>query len=325
MLSTRNPTDMRGYWCENSRVVLSDSLAPPEPAGGDLLLRTVLALAEPADERPLGFRGVPGSNFVARVEDAPAPHREWIGRRVAVSPMVTCGACDFCRGGAAGVCESREVMGLEGRAGGLATLVSAPVRNVVELPDRLADEHAVFAWSVAKAARISAAARVGRSHFVSVLGDRPLALLVAQLLTRHCERVRVLGHGVWSASECERLGIRFRPLGDVGRRRDQHVVVDCSSGALAGVGVHLLRPRGTLVLASSPTPAAIDLALLASREGSAIGVAGGNIVEGVSLLAAGALDVSGMIGSREDCPKVLAASVTPATLVQFAQAALPSR
>jgi hypothetical protein len=67
----------------------------------------------------------------------------------------------------------------------------------------------------------------------------------------------------------------------------------------------------------------LDLSHAASREATISGVFGGNIVEGVSLLASGALDVSGMLGSREVLPAALAGSPAPATLVQFEPAVLP--
>ncbi len=315
---------MRAYWSDSTRTVLKDTCPVPACPSDSALIQTRLALAEPADERPPAFRGIPGSHFIGTVHSAPQMHAAWIGKRVAVSPLVTCASCEFCRGGAAGICSSRVVMGYEGRDGGLAELVVAPVRNLVELPPRLSDDHAVLAWSVAKAARIAAAARVSRGSFVTVLGDRPLALIVAQLLSRHCEHVRVLGHGVWSGTECERLGIRFRPIGDVGRRHDQQVVVDCSGGSLASVGSQLLRPRGLLLLTSTlRLEAGFDLSHTASREATISGVFGGNIVEGVSLLASGALDVTGMLGSREVLPTALAASPAPATLVQFEPAVVP--
>ncbi len=316
---------MRGYWCENSTCDLSERLIAPACPHDHVLLRTRFAVAEPPDERPAGFRGVPGSQFVGTVDSAAPSLTSWIGKRAVASPLVTCGTCEFCRGGAAAVCRSRAVMGVEGRDGGLAELVAVPARNLVELPARLPDEHAVFAWTTARAARIAAAARAGRSAFVTVLGDRPLALLVAQLLSRQCEHVRVLGHGVWSSGECERIGLRFRSIDDVGRRHDQQIVVDCSGGTLAPVAVHLLRARGLLILVNSPRLAAqLDIGVLASLEATVTGVSGGTIVEGVSLLTSGAVDVRGMIGARVAAPVSLALPAAPATLVEFVGAPAPA-
>src|SRR5262249_47441790 len=59
------------------------------------------------------------------------------GARVAVNPMVTCGACDWCLDGRVHLCPSRQLISMPPRPGALAELVRVPERNLVPVPDRL--------------------------------------------------------------------------------------------------------------------------------------------------------------------------------------------
>jgi acryloyl-coenzyme A reductase len=66
----------------------------------------------------------------------------WLGRRVAVEPIVACGECDFCRAGAGeNYCRSWTLIGVH-RWGGRAELVAVPARNLVPLPDNVAFDQA---------------------------------------------------------------------------------------------------------------------------------------------------------------------------------------
>lgn len=151
--------------------------------------------------------------------------------------------------------------------------------------------------------------------------------MVAQLLSRDsASTCASLGHGVWSSGECERTGLRFRSIDHVGRRHDQQIVVDCSGGTLAPVAVHLLLcvrapPPSSSTRRASPQ---LDIGVLASLEATVTGVSGGTIVEGVSLLTSGAVDVRGMIGARVAAPVSLALPAAPATLVEFCCAPAPA-
>lgn len=59
-----------------------------------------------------------------------------VGDRVAVSPLVVCGACPLCRRGAENACLNLKVMGVH-RHGGYAELVRAPAANAAPLPAAL--------------------------------------------------------------------------------------------------------------------------------------------------------------------------------------------
>src|SRR5262252_2746410 len=59
------------------------------------------------------------------------------GARVAVNPLVPCGACNFCLDGRAHLCPSRQLISMPPRPGAFAELVRIPERNLVAVPDGL--------------------------------------------------------------------------------------------------------------------------------------------------------------------------------------------
>jgi threonine dehydrogenase-like Zn-dependent dehydrogenase len=74
-----------------------------------------------------------------------------IGTRVAIVPLVTCMECDVCLAGRTVICKQNQCLGAE-REGAWADLIAVPVRNLIPLPDGLADEvGAVATDSVATA------------------------------------------------------------------------------------------------------------------------------------------------------------------------------
>src|SRR5437867_169497 len=60
--------------------------------------------------------------------------RDWVGRRVAVTPLLSCGRCERCRAGERNLCADRRLIGVH-VPGGFAELVAVPVTSLVPLPD----------------------------------------------------------------------------------------------------------------------------------------------------------------------------------------------
>jgi 2-desacetyl-2-hydroxyethyl bacteriochlorophyllide A dehydrogenase len=57
----------------------------------------------------------------------------WKGRQVVLNPLVTCGCCDYCRGGRANLCPQRKLIGMN-RPGAFAELIAMPEENLIEAP-----------------------------------------------------------------------------------------------------------------------------------------------------------------------------------------------
>ena len=142
-----------------------------------------------------------------------------------------------------------------------------PAVNLHVLPKAVDDDQAVFVEPLAAAFQVikqlgNLGARrkcaEGAKMGDGFLGDGRLGLLVAQVLRNGGYPVRVIGKHPDKLAICEKWSIRSRALADIVPRHDQDVVVDCTGTVLAGfeLAMQMVRPRGTIVLKSTPPPRA---------------------------------------------------------------------
>lgn len=197
----------------------------------------------------MGFRGVPGHEFVGIVEQASEP--EWIGRRVAGEINCSCGTCRHCRQGLANHCPNRTVLGIVGRDGAFAEYLALPVDNLHEIPPEISDVQACFVEPLASACRILDQLHIRPADSVIVLGDGKLGLLAAQVISLTGASVLVVGEHRRKLSLLEGLGIPTRLAGDYdGTEVD--IVVECT-GNPAGLRAaqSMVKETGTIVLKST--------------------------------------------------------------------------
>ena len=152
--------------------------------------------------------------------------------------------------------------------------------------------------------------------YITVLGDGPLGLLMAQVMAKLNASVRLVGHHADKLARCERWGIKHRHVNDVGRRADQDIGVECT-GDPSGLALAMdfVRPRGTVVLksmhAGGDTP---SLAPVVMKEISLLGSRFGPIGEAVSMIARGDVDVVSLISKRmslNEGPALLRSAAQP--------------
>jgi threonine dehydrogenase-like Zn-dependent dehydrogenase len=115
-----------------------------------------------------------GHEFVGTTDD---------GRRVAVNPLISCGACELCRRGETQLCRTRVLLGAH-RAGGFAERVVVPRSLMHDLPADLDWDsaglieplaNAVHAWNLAEGP-------IGKR--VGIIGCGPIGLACLQV-ARH--------------------------------------------------------------------------------------------------------------------------------------------
>lgn len=222
----------------------------PEPSAGEALVRVLSAGICSTDieivKGYMGFRGVPGHEFVGVVEAC--RDAELVGKRVVGEINAGCGACAFCNGGLENHCPQRTVLGILGRDGAFAELLTLPAKNLHLIPDSIADEEAVFVEPLAAAFEITGQVAMEGEKSVCVLGDGRIGLLVSQVLSLTGCDVTVAGRHRDKLSILDARGLRTALAPDLeGRSFD--CVVDCTgspSGMEAAFG--LVRPRGTIVV-----------------------------------------------------------------------------
>lgn len=118
-----------------------DEVVEARPAAGEVLVRTEAAgicgsevegyLGRMANRKPPLVMGHEFAGCVVEVGEG--VDRAWVGRRVAVNPIVGCGRCRYCAAGDRNLCPDRYLIGVSA-AGGFATTAVVPERCLFELP-----------------------------------------------------------------------------------------------------------------------------------------------------------------------------------------------
>ena len=312
---------MRGLWLEGGTLRLRADLALPEPPTSEARIAVLRAGVCGTDlEMVKGyypFRGVPGHEFVGRVDSAPG-HEPWVGRRVVGEINAVCRRCETCRAGRSRHCEARTVLGILGRDGAFAECLALPVDNLHAVPEGVADETVVFAEPVAAALEIQEQVRIGPGDRVVVVGDGRLGNLVAQTLALAGCDLLVVGRHPAKLDLLASRGIRTGRAEDAPPRRAD-VAVECT-GAPEGFEVarRSLRPRGTLVLKSTyaGTPA-LNLSPIVVDEVTVVGSRCGPVDAALELLASGRIDTAPLVHARyplEEAVQAFAHAARPGVL-----------
>lgn len=101
-----------------------------------------------------------------------------IGERVVLKPIVSCGACRWCREGASNHCPTGRLVGRD-LPGGFAEMFSVPAAAAVPLDADLSDDVAVLTEPLANAVHV-ASRSVQNGDRVFVIGAGPIGVLMAK-------------------------------------------------------------------------------------------------------------------------------------------------
>jgi len=237
------------------------------------------------------FTGVPGHEFVGRVESAPG-HEEWVGKRVVGEINAVCGTCPTCRAGRPPHCERRTVLGIRGRDGAFAEHLTLPVANLHEVPAGVADEAAVFTEPLAAALEVREQVAVAAGDRVVVVGSGKLGNLVAQILALAGADLLVVGRNPETLGLLAARGLPTGTADDLPARRAD-VVVECT-GNPDGLALALR----AVLKSTYHGPATVDLARVVVDEVSLVGSRCGPFAPALALLARGAVDVAPLVHAR---------------------------
>ena len=241
------------------------------------------------------YRGVLGHEFVGVVEQCDDPY--WLDRRVVGSINLGCRKCPECAGSGPEHCPHRQVLGIVGHDGAFAELLTLPEHNLLEVPDSVTDEQAVFTEPLAAALRIRDQIRARPSDRVAVVGPGRLGRLIAQVLALDGADVTLLGRRAWESSDPAGLwGISLGVVDEAPDDGFDRVVEATGNEAGLAHSLRLVRPKGTLVLKSTfAGSATVDLTKLVVSEIRVIGSRCGPFEPALRLLERGSIDVTSMI------------------------------
>ncbi|WJF89660.1 Zn-dependent oxidoreductase [Paraburkholderia bonniea] len=123
-----------------------------------------------------------GHEFVGQIEAVGAgvnPAR--LGERVAVDPVISCGACHACLIGRQNVCSKLTVLGVH-RDGGFSEYVCVPGKNAYTVPETIASTCAAIIEPFAVAANVTARTGVLPSDIALIYGAGTVGLNLLQVL-----------------------------------------------------------------------------------------------------------------------------------------------
>lgn len=279
-------------------LALRNDLPRPERGPGDALIRLTRAGICATDLELVkgyaGFRGVLGHEFVGVVEAA--DDGRWVGRRVVGTINLACRRCRVCAGSGPEHCPHRTVLGIIGKDGAFADYLTLPEANLIEVPDALPDEVAVFTEPLAAALRIREQVAVAPTARIAVVGPGRLGLLIAQVLALAGSRVTVLGRRDASLELPRRLGLEVGLVAEQDDDAFDLVVEATGNDAGLAESLRLVRPLGTLVLKSTfAGQAAVDLTKLVVGEVNVVGSRCGPFAPALRLLASRAVAVEPLV------------------------------
>lgn len=292
---------MKALRIQKGKIAVRDVDVPE--AAGEALVRVLLSGICNTDleisRGYAGFKGTIGHEFVGIVEDSPSG--EMVGERVVGEINAGCGECSCCLANDSRHCANRTVLGIVGRDGAHAEFLRLPLTNLLRVPEKIADEHAVFAEPLGAACAIMERTSINGDTKVAVIGDGKLGLLCAQAIALSGAPVLVIGKHSGKLRIAERRGIETANVKQIAKRKREFDVVVEASGSPSGfaTALDLLRPRGSLVLKST-FHGTTDLA--ASRivvdELSIVGSRCGRLAPALDLLKRGAIDVDSLISEE---------------------------
>lgn len=313
---------MKAIRFDGRQAVLDDNYPDPKP--GESLIRVDLAGLCGTDleilDGYMGYKGVLGHEFVGTVLKSKNP--EMIGKRVVGEINAGCGACDYCAKGMGRHCPGRTVLGILGRDGAFADLLSLPESNLHQIPDSISDEQAVFVEPLAAAFEITEQVRLKPEWSVAVVGDGRLAHLITQVLGLSCPNVSCFGRHQNKLARLERFGITTR-IGITSSDEQRFDLVVESSGSNSGFGdaSRLVRPRGTIVLKSTvASRGGQDLTAAVINEVTLVGSRCGLFKPAIEALASGIISVESLSDSTfslERFPEAVTHAKRPDTMKVF--------
>lgn len=246
-----------------------------------------------------GFKGTIGHEFVGVIEDA--SDSTLAGQRVVGEINAGCGECELCRSGDPRHCANRTVLGIVGRDGAHAEFLRLPPQNLLRVPEKIADEHAVFVEPLAAACGIMERTSITKEMSVAVIGDGKLGLLCAQALSLTGAHVLLVGKHLNKLRIAERRGIETTTAKQAAKRKKEFDVVVEASGSSSAflMATDLVRPRGVLVLKSTfHGTTELNAAPIVVDEISIVGSRCGRFAPALDLLSKGAIDVDSLISEE---------------------------
>lgn len=198
-----------------------------------------------------------GHEFAGSVVDGRGEvSKEFLGRRVAIDPNISCGRCYYCRRGLVHLCKDLRALGVDIH-GGMAEFCIVPVSQLLRLPEDMNPDLCAFVEPVSCAVHGIDRAGIKTGDSVVILGGGTIGLMMLRL-AKHAgaAAVSVVEPLGWKRELASRLGadhICDPSEGDVAEQmaavlsEGADVVLECvGKAATMELAIHLARRGGTV-------------------------------------------------------------------------------
>jgi threonine dehydrogenase-like Zn-dependent dehydrogenase len=189
-----------------------------------------------------------------------------VGSRVAIAPVVTCGACPHCASGRTegegmGMCNAYQVIGFSTN-GAFCETAAVPIKNLVKLPEDLSFKHAALIEPVAACANAVLRSLAAPPGLSVVLGAGFMGLVTLQICRQLGCRALISDPIAERLALAETLGADFTNNPAAADLNAQVMEITHGQGAdsvilavgnkkLTDEGIRLLRKGGRIVLMAS--------------------------------------------------------------------------
>lgn len=297
----------------DNELKLVDHYKKPVPKKGEALVKVSLAGICNTDfeitKGYMGYKGILGHEFVGVVEEVNDDDKSLLGKRVVGEINCGCGNCEWCYQGLERHCPNRQTLGIWQKDGCMAEYVAMPLDTLLEVPENVTDEQAVFVEPLAAGLEIVEQLHIQPIQKVIILGDGKLGLTTSLALIAHNLDVLLVGKHKNKLDIAAAQGVKTKLLSDLEIKKEWDFVVE-ATGSISGfeTALALTKPRGTLVLKSTVAASKeFNLAPIVIDEIRVQGSRCGRFAPALRLLASGKIDFSPLISGIYPVDKALEA------------------
>ena len=273
----------------------------PTPEKGEALIKVTYGGVCNTDKEItkgyMGYKGILGHEFTGVVEEINDEDKTFLGKRVVGEINLGCKNCEWCAKDLERHCPNRSTLGILTKDGCFAEYVTLPLSNLIEIPENVPDEQAVFVEPLAAGLEILEQMHIQPCQKVMVLGDGKLGLLTALALNACGLDVLIVGKHQNKLDIAKNQGVKTQLLSKFEQAPKFDVVVE-ATGSITGfeTSVNCVKPRGTLVLKSTIAASKeLNLAPIVINEITILGSRCGRFEPAMRLIASGKIDFSQMI------------------------------
>lgn len=240
----------------DNELKLARDYEKPTPKKGEALIKVSLAGICNTDyeitKGYMGYKGILGHEFVGVVEEVNAEDKSLVGKRVVGEINCGCGNCELCHRGLERHCFNRQTLGIWQKDGCFAEYLAMPLETLLEVPENVTDEQAIFVEPLAAGLEILEQLHIQPIEKVVILGDGKLGLTTALALNASNINVLLVGKHQNKLDIAKAQGVQTKLLSDLEIKKEWDFVVE-ATGSISGfeTALSLTKPRGTLVLKST--------------------------------------------------------------------------